>query len=146
SWSNETQIRRERSLEQDWVSRQVADSTSQIFQAHLSNVNPADLDKPRFDVIEPCDQSSQGALAGAVLPDNGNLFAGSNPKRRNMKCARLAFVAEFNGHEFQSPIMAGERNAHERLGNAWLQREDSLQLPDACKCSLRPRVKLCRPA
>src|SRR5581483_6867541 len=101
SWSNETQIRRERSLEQDWVSRQVADSTSQIFQAHLSNVNPADLDKPRFDVIEPCDQSSQGALAGAVLPDNGNLFAGSNPKRRNMKCARLAFVAEFNGHEFQ---------------------------------------------
>src|SRR5882762_5729836 len=92
---------------------------------------------------DPCDQSGQRAFAGTVLSDNRDSFTSSNLKKGNLKRVCLAFVSKFNRQEFQPPIVRRKRNAYGRISDGWSQCAHALQLANAGKRSLRPRIELC---
>src|SRR5581483_4510231 len=110
---------------------------------HLSDVHPANLDRTRFDVIEPRHESGHRALARAVLTNYRDPLARSNSKGGYEKRPRLPFISEFDRNKFESEIVLRERSTHRRFRDAWSRAVHRLQSADAGECSLRSRVKLC---
>src|SRR6266853_4076341 len=87
-------------IKQYRISRKIADTAAQTLEPNAPNIHTSNADRSRPYVVDARNEPGQGALAGAILPDDDAFLSCGNPERRNTKSILPPFIAKLNGFEF----------------------------------------------
>jgi hypothetical protein len=89
-------VRRQCTVEENWISGQVAHTAAEALEVEASNILASDANSAAIHVVDSGNEFSDRALAGAVIANKSNLFTGPDFKSGNVKHVLLPPIAKLD--------------------------------------------------